>query len=75
MLATPGRNWLYVGHPDLVMEIMRRRDDFPRCVELTEVLDAFGPIVVTVRLNNPWLSSSILYYKLINFYRLKDNDG
>ena len=53
MLVTPGRNWLYIGHPDIVMEVTRRRDDFPRCVELTEVLDVFGPSVATVRLN-PW---------------------
>ncbi|KJZ78262.1 hypothetical protein HIM_02300 [Hirsutella minnesotensis 3608] len=47
MLVTPGRNWLYIGHPDIVMEITRRRDDFPRCVELTEVLDVFGPSIAT----------------------------
>jgi hypothetical protein len=49
MLVTPGRNWLYIGHPDIVMEIVRRRDDFPRCVELTQVLDVFGPSVGSVR--------------------------
>ncbi|KJK76620.1 hypothetical protein H634G_08208 [Metarhizium anisopliae BRIP 53293] len=48
MLVTPGRNWLYVGHPEIVMEIVRRRDDFPRCVELTQVLDVFGPSVGSV---------------------------
>ncbi|RWA14480.1 hypothetical protein EKO27_g558 [Xylaria grammica] len=37
MLVTPGRNWLYLGHPDIVMDVTRRRDDFPRCVELTQV--------------------------------------
>lgn len=51
MLVTPGRNWLYVGHPDVVMDITRRRDDFPRCVELTQVLDVFGPSVGSVRLS------------------------
>ncbi|CRG89906.1 Cytochrome P450 4Z1 [Talaromyces islandicus] len=48
MLVTPGRNWLYVGHPDIVMEITRRRDDFPRCIELTQVLDVFGPNLTSV---------------------------
>ncbi|RFU74766.1 cytochrome p450 [Trichoderma arundinaceum] len=48
MLATPGRNWLYVGHPDIAMDIVRRRDDFPRCVELTQILDVFGPSVGSV---------------------------
>ncbi|KAH6608772.1 hypothetical protein Trco_002118 [Trichoderma cornu-damae] len=47
MLVTPGRNWLYIGNPDLVMDIVRRRDEFPRCVELTQVLDIFGPSVGT----------------------------
>lgn len=50
MLVTPGRNWLYIGHPDVLMEIARRRDDFPRCVELTQVLDVFGPSVGSVSL-------------------------
>jgi hypothetical protein len=50
MLVTPGRNWLYVGHPDIVMDIVRRRDAFPRCVELTQVLDVFGPNVGSVSL-------------------------
>jgi hypothetical protein len=50
MLVTPGRNWLYIGHPDIVMEIVRRRDDFPRCIELTQVLDVFGPSLGSVAL-------------------------
>ncbi|KAI0141858.1 putative cytochrome P450 [Xylariaceae sp. FL1272] len=48
MLVTPGRNWLYVGHPDVVVDVVRRRDDFPRCVELGAVLDVFGPSVGSV---------------------------
>ncbi|KAI1270251.1 putative cytochrome P450 [Xylariaceae sp. FL1019] len=48
MLVTPGRNWLYIGHPDVVVDIVRRRDDFPRCVELGQVLDVFGPSVGSV---------------------------
>ncbi|KAI8958843.1 putative cytochrome P450 [Daldinia sp. FL1419] len=47
MLVTPGRSWLYLGHPDIVKDVVRSRDDFPRCVELTEVLDVFGPNVGT----------------------------
>jgi hypothetical protein len=58
MLVTPVRNWLYIGHPDIVMEIVRRRDDFPRCVELTQVLDVFGPNVSSV---NASLSNFPLY--------------
>jgi cytochrome P450 len=48
ILVTPGRNWLYIGSPDTVVEIARRRDDFPRCVELTRVLDVFGPNLASV---------------------------
>lgn len=48
MLVTPGRNWMYVGHPDIIMEIARRKDDFPRCLELTQVLDVFGPSISSV---------------------------
>lgn len=48
ILVTPGRNWLYLGHPDMVIDVVRRRDDFPRCVELTQVLDVFGPNVGSV---------------------------
>lgn len=49
MIVTPGRNWLYLGHPDIVMDVVRRRNDFPRCVELTQILDVFGPNVGSVR--------------------------
>lgn len=43
MLVTPGCNWMYIGDPAIIMELVRRKDDFPRCVELTHVLDVFGP--------------------------------
>lgn len=35
VLVTPGRNWLYIADPDTLMEVFRRRVDFPRCIELT----------------------------------------
>lgn len=35
VLVTPGRNWLYLADPDVLMEVFRRRVDFPRCTELT----------------------------------------
>ncbi|KAI1760082.1 hypothetical protein GGR53DRAFT_104607 [Hypoxylon sp. FL1150] len=34
MLVTPVRNWLYLCNPDSLMEIFRRRSDFPRPLEL-----------------------------------------
>ncbi|CAG9954726.1 unnamed protein product [Clonostachys rosea f. rosea IK726] len=47
ILVTPDRNWLYIADPDTINEVFRRRTDFPRCVELTEVLDVFGPSIAT----------------------------
>lgn len=32
--VTPGRNWLYVCDPDALVDIFRRRTDFPRPLEL-----------------------------------------
>ncbi|KAK4180235.1 putative cytochrome P450 E-class, group I [Triangularia setosa] len=48
MVSTPGRNWLYLGDPDLAMEMFKRRNDFPRCSELTESLNVFGTNLGTV---------------------------
>ncbi|KAK5996637.1 Cytochrome P450 monooxygenase-like protein [Cladobotryum mycophilum] len=48
IIVTPGRNWLYLANPDVLMEVFRRRTDFPRCIELTEVLNVFGPNMSTV---------------------------
>ncbi|KAK7748118.1 hypothetical protein SLS53_001371 [Cytospora paraplurivora] len=48
IMVTPGRNWLYIGNPDLIMEMFRRRTDFPQCIELTEILDVFGKNLGTV---------------------------
>ncbi|GAM42176.1 hypothetical protein TCE0_043r15906 [Talaromyces pinophilus] len=65
MLVTPGRNWLYIGHPDIVMDIVRRRDDFPRCVELTQILDVFGPSVGSVE-GQRWLQQRKLMASCFN---------
>ncbi|KAI0185532.1 putative cytochrome P450 [Xylaria flabelliformis] len=48
IIVTPGRNWLYVANPEALMDIFRRRTDFPRCLELTEILNVFGPNISTV---------------------------
>ncbi|KAI1401991.1 putative cytochrome P450 [Hypoxylon fuscum] len=65
MLVTPGRNWLYLGHPDIVMDVVRRRDDFPRCVELTQVLDVFGPNVGSVE-GQRWVTQRKLMASCFN---------
>jgi hypothetical protein len=48
VMVTPGRNWLYIANPEALTEVFRRRADFHRCVELTEILDVFGPSIATV---------------------------
>lgn len=50
IMVTPGRNWVYVANPDLIMEMFRRRADFPQCIELTEMLNVFGRNLGTVSL-------------------------
>lgn len=49
VMVTPGRNWFYIANHDLIMEIFRRRADFPQCTELTEVLNVFGRNLGTVK--------------------------
>ncbi|KAL1876453.1 hypothetical protein Daus18300_002697 [Diaporthe australafricana] len=48
IMVTPGRNWLYLANRDVLMEMFRRRSDFPQCIELTEVLNVFGTNLGTV---------------------------
>ncbi|KFA80781.1 hypothetical protein S40288_10337 [Stachybotrys chartarum IBT 40288] len=48
VLVTPGRNWIYLSNPDTLLDVFKRRTDFPRCLELTEILNVFGPNMSTV---------------------------
>lgn len=48
MMVTPGRNWLYIADPDALMDMFRRRTDFPQCIDLTEMLNVFGTNLGTV---------------------------
>lgn len=48
MMVTPGRNWLYIANPEALMDMYRRRSEFPQCVELTEVRNVFGTNLGTV---------------------------
>ncbi|KAK8058266.1 hypothetical protein PG994_008714 [Apiospora phragmitis] len=48
MHVTPGRNWLYVCEPDTLVDIFRRRTDFPRPLELFAMLNVFGDNLATV---------------------------
>ncbi|CAI6091937.1 unnamed protein product [Clonostachys chloroleuca] len=48
MHVSPGKNWLYVCNPDSVLDILRRSRDFPRPMEIYELLNFFGPNLATV---------------------------
>ncbi|KAK0665465.1 putative cytochrome P450 E-class, group I [Cercophora samala] len=48
MVSTPGRNWLYLGDPELVMQTIKRGKEFPRCSELAAALNVFGTNLGTV---------------------------
>ncbi|KAH7329695.1 cytochrome P450 [Stachybotrys elegans] len=48
MHVTPGGNSLYICNPDSLMEIFKRRSDFPRPLQLFELLNVFGPNLSTV---------------------------
>ncbi|KAF2651590.1 cytochrome P450 [Lophiostoma macrostomum CBS 122681] len=42
MVVTPGRNWLYVCDPQALEVIFQRRGDFPRPLEIFEMVNIFG---------------------------------
>ncbi|KAI1113688.1 cytochrome P450 [Nemania sp. NC0429] len=46
--VTPGRNWLYLCNPEALLEVFRRRSDFPRPLQLYELLNIFGSNLSTV---------------------------
>ncbi|KAK3946141.1 putative cytochrome P450 [Diplogelasinospora grovesii] len=48
IIVTPQRIWFYLADPEALMECFRRRLDFPRCTELTEILNVFGTNLSTV---------------------------
>ncbi|KAI1736050.1 cytochrome P450 [Xylaria scruposa] len=48
MQVTPGKNWLYLCDPDSLLDVFRRRSDFPRPLEIYELLNIFGPNLSTV---------------------------
>ncbi|KAI1130116.1 cytochrome P450 [Nemania abortiva] len=53
MQVTPGKNWLYLCDPDSLIDVFRRRTDFPRPLEIYELLNIFGPNLSTVE-GNQW---------------------
>ncbi|KAI0402659.1 hypothetical protein F4802DRAFT_617385 [Xylaria palmicola] len=36
MQVTPGKNWLYLCDPETLLDVFRRRSDFPRPLEIYE---------------------------------------
>lgn len=35
LIVSPGRIWLHLAHPEALVDFFRRRNDFPRCLEMT----------------------------------------
>ncbi|KAK2593318.1 hypothetical protein QQS21_008961 [Conoideocrella luteorostrata] len=48
MHVTPGGNSLHICNPDSLIEIFKRRSDFPRPLQIFELLNVFGPNLSTV---------------------------
>ncbi|CAI6337409.1 unnamed protein product [Periconia digitata] len=50
IIATPGKNWIYMCDADVIRDIIRRerQGDFARPVELLAMLDVFGPNISTM---------------------------
>ncbi|KAI0426693.1 cytochrome P450 [Xylaria sp. FL1042] len=53
MQVTPGKNWFYLCDPESLLDVFRRRSDFPRPLEIYELLNIFGPNLSTVE-GNQW---------------------
>lgn len=53
LLVSPGRITLYVADASAAAQITSRLDDFPKALELYEVLNVFGKNVVTLE-GNAW---------------------
>lgn len=49
-LVTPGRTWIYLANPDSLMDVFRRRTDFPRYLKLTGTYQPYH-LVTLARLN------------------------
>ncbi|KAG8161847.1 hypothetical protein KVR01_008834 [Diaporthe batatas] len=62
VLVSYGYIWLYLADPDLVSDILRRANEFPRDTSVTAILDVFGPNISTVStrkltvIYRPWSS-------------------
>lgn len=46
--VTPDKIWVYICNADTLNEVLHRRNDFPRPIELLAMLNVFGPNVSTV---------------------------
>ncbi|KAL2049437.1 hypothetical protein ABVK25_010341 [Lepraria finkii] len=47
VVVTPGRNWLYLCNAEALLDVFQRRADFPRPLELFEMVKVFGPNLST----------------------------
>ncbi|KAL8837432.1 MAG: hypothetical protein Q9170_002516 [Blastenia crenularia] len=42
VVVTPGRNWLYLCNAEALLDVFQRRTDFPRPLEIFEMVNIFG---------------------------------
>lgn len=76
MMVTPGRNWLYIANPEALMDMYRRRSEFPQCIELTEMLNVFGTNLGTVSKDTSCPGDeSTVELRLTHVYRSKASSG
>ncbi|KAL2038881.1 hypothetical protein N7G274_008403 [Stereocaulon virgatum] len=47
VVVTPGRNWLYLCNAEALLDVFQRRAEFPRPLELFEMVNVFGPNLST----------------------------
>ncbi|MCJ1260725.1 hypothetical protein MMC22_000587 [Lobaria immixta] len=54
MAVTPGKNWLYICDHEAISDLLHRRNEFKRPLEILDMLNVFGPNVSTVE-DQAWL--------------------
>ncbi|KAH8772005.1 putative cytochrome P450 [Diaporthe sp. PMI_573] len=54
VLVTPSHNWIHLADPEAIMDLYRRGKDFPRWVEITQMLDVFGGPNIATASGEQW---------------------
>ncbi|KAK4184521.1 cytochrome P450 [Podospora australis] len=54
VLVTPARNWFYLADPEALLNMYKRGKDFPRWVQITQMLDVFGGPNIATASREQW---------------------